>query len=239
MENFNTKKIFLYLLCCSIALSALMGIWAIVSGEFGEIQEKILLTTLTVVGTSILGLACGAFLESSPSSGLKTVPLVGIAFAVLGASVSCWIIWTAFRADEGLYKLFFVSLIFAFSLAQLSLLSTARLARRFAWSLVAAYVVILILDSIVSVIIVFELTGDDGLIIRIIGVLSVVAASLTVMIPIFHWLSRTEYVRDDTTSTAKIDAQIAELRAKISHLERQRVETNAGGERWDAAQNQK
>lgn len=224
MENFNTKKLFLYLLTCSIALSALMGIWAIVSGEFGEIQEKVLLTTLTVVGTSTLGLACGAFLENSSGSRLKTVPLVGIAFAVLCASISFWIIWTSFRADEELYKSFFVSLIFAFSLAQLSLLSTARLARQFGWSLVAAYVVILILDLIVSAIIVFELSGDDGLVLRIIGVLSVVAASLTVMIPIFHWLSRSEFLEFETPTVGNIDAEIIKLKTQISHLEKQKEE---------------
>lgn len=235
MENFNTKKIFLYLLTCSIALSALMGIWAIVSGEFGDLQGKILLTTLTVVGTSILGLACGAFLESPRSQKLKAVPIAGIVCAVSCAVFSFWLIWGHPEFDEkNFFKLFFVSLIFAFSLAQLSLLSMARLAKKFLWSLITAYAVIFILDSIVSAIIIFELSGDDGLVLRLIGVLSVAAASLTVMIPIFHWLSRSEYVHDDTTSTARIDAQIAELRAKIVHLEQQRDEMNAGGERYNA-----
>lgn len=212
-----------------------MGIWAIVSGEFGDTQGKILFTTLTVVGTSVLGLACGAFLESPRSSNLKIVPQVGIALAVLCAFASFWLIWgNDGNGGDGIFKFTLVSLICAFSLAQLSLLSMARLAGRFRWSLVTAYIVILTLDLIICPIIVFELSGDDGLILRLIGVLSVVAASLTVMIPIFHWLSRSEYVHDDTVSTAKIDAQIADLRARISHLEKQRDEMNNAGETYDA-----
>ena len=223
MENFNTKKVFLYLLTCSIALSALMGIWAIISGEFGDLQGKILLTTLTVVGTSILGLACGAFLESPRALKLKAVPLAGIALAVLCALISFWLIWQSSRTGEhGLFKLFFVSLIFAFSLAQLSLLSMAQLAARFRWSLVAAYIVIFTLGSIVSTIIIFELSGDDGLVLRFIGVLSVVAASLTVMIPIFHRLSRSEFLEFETSSVEKIDAEIDKLKTQISHLEKQK-----------------
>ena len=64
MNNFNLKRMFLYLLIGSISLSALLGIWAIISGEFGEFQTRILLTTLTVVSFSIFGLACGSFLEN-------------------------------------------------------------------------------------------------------------------------------------------------------------------------------
>lgn len=212
-----------------------MGIWAILSGEFGETQSKILFTTLTVVGMSILGLACGAFLESSRSANLKPIPLIGIALAVLCCLACFWLIWgNSGNGGEGIFKLSLVSFVCAFSLAQLSLLSMTRLAGRFRWSLVTVYIVVFALDLIICPIIIFELSGDDGLVLRLIGVLSVVAASLTVMIPIFHWLSRSEYVADDTVSTAKIDAKIAELRAQIFRLEQQRDEMNNAGENYNA-----
>ncbi len=225
MENFNSRKFFLYLLVCSIALSALLGIWAIVSGEFGDIQARILLTTLTVVGTSILGLACGAFLENprSQTSPLKAVPLAGIFLAVLAALLSFWLIWAGTNLEsEWMFKTFSVSLIFAFSLAQLSLLSLAKLANRFSWALTAAYVVILILDTIISVIIIFELSGNDSFVLRIIGVLSVIAAALTVMIPIFHRLSRTEFAEFESPDITAIDTEIARLQAQIARLEKQK-----------------
>ncbi len=214
-----------------------MGIWAILSGDFGEMQGKILFTTLSVVGTSILGLACGAFLESPRVTSLKIVPQIGIAVAVLCAFSAFWLIWgNSGSGGEFAFKFFIVLLICAFSLAQLSLLSMARLADRFRWSLAAAYVIVFALDLIICPIIVFELSGDDGLILRLIGILSVVAASLTVMIPIFHWFSRSEYIFDERSSMAKIDEQIADLSNQLARLEKQRAEMNNVQDAYQASE---
>jgi magnesium-transporting ATPase (P-type) len=225
VENLNLKKFFLYLLICSIALSALMGIWAIISGEFGELQGKILGTTTTVVGTSILGLACGAYLESPRSrhSPRFVMPVFGIVFTVVSASLVLWMIWVMRNWNgEWLFKTLSTCLIFAFSLAQLSLLSLARLAKRFNWALITAYIAVLALALITSTIIILEPPSSDGFVLRMIGVLGVLDASMTVMIPIFHRLSRTEFVDVETASTDKIDAEIASLKTQISRLEKQK-----------------
>lgn len=232
MENINSKKIFFYLLICSIALSALMGIWAILSGEFGELQAQVLGTTLTVVGTSILGLACGAFLESqySRETPLKIVPVAGIILAVLSALITMWLIWIVTGWGESwIYKTLAVSFIFAFSLAQLSLLSLAHLVKRFRWATLTAYAVVLALASIVSLIVIFEPQSEDFLVSRLIGVLAVTDAALSVMIPIFHRLSRSEFVEENEIfSIDKIDAEIEQLKAQISRLEKRRQDfTNA------------
>jgi hypothetical protein len=51
------------------------------------------------------------------------------------------------------------------------------------------------------------------------------------MIPIFHRLSRTEFVDAEPASTDKIDAEIANLREQISRLEKQKENmANAQGE---------
>lgn len=228
MENLNVKKFFLYLLVCSIALSAIMGIWAIISGDFGELQGQILGTTLTVVGTSILGLACGAFLESprSQNTPLRIVPVAGIILSVVSALLALWMIWTSFNNDTGVIKTFFICLIFAFSLAQLSLLSLARLAKRFGWSLTAAFVVILLLDSIISLVIVFASGSENEFVFRVIGVLSVAAAALTVMIPIFHRLSRTEFVDENIPLVTEIDAEINRLEARLAQLRKQKEDVS-------------
>ena len=227
MENLNSKKFFFYLLICSIALSALMGIWAILSGEFGDLQARILGTTLTIVGTSILGLACGAFLNSphSRDSSLKFVPIAGISLSVLSALLTMWLIWVGKDENgDGTWKALDVSAMFAFSFAQLSLLSLAQIARRFRWAMVTAYAVVLALATIVSVNIIVESHSENFFIPRLIGVLAVTDAAITVMIPIFHRLSHTEYIDDaqEAISVDKIDAEIANLRAQISRLEKQR-----------------
>lgn len=226
MENFNTKKFFLYLLTCSIALSALMGIWAIVSGEFGELQGRILATTTTVVGTSILGLACGAYFEKARIKKSPTVfvPILGIALSIVSAAIILWAIWGSdILNGEVIWKILSISLIFAFSFAQLSLLSLARLAARFRWATIAAYTAVLTLATTVSLIILFSRGEENTFVFRFVGVLAVVDAAVTVMIPIFHRLSRTAFVEVEITSTEKIDAEIANLQEQIARLEKQKA----------------
>lgn len=197
-----------------------MGIWAILSGD---VEYRVLGTTLTIVGTSILGLACGAFLENPRSQKfpLIAIPVVGIILSVLSALITIWLIWMKTNwSDEVLFKTLAVSSIFAFALSHLSLLSIAQLSRRFRWSLITAFVVIFALASIISFIIVFEPPSESGIVLRLIGVLAVIDAALTVMIPIFHRLSRTEFV--DIPSVAEIEAKIAGLKAQITRLEKQK-----------------
>ena len=153
MKNLNVKKTFLYTLIGSVVISALLGILVILSGEFGEFQARVLMTTLTVVGTSILGLACGAFLESpkSSNSGLKIVPLVGMILAITAGILALALIWQIFDSlNEKVYKTIAVTGLFAFTLAQLSLLSMANLSAKFKWALIAVYLVGLSLTSIIS-----------------------------------------------------------------------------------------
>ena len=220
MESLNIKKTFLYTLIGSIAVSTLLGIWAILSGEFGEFQAKILGTTLTVVGTSLLGLACGAFLES-PHSGekiLKTIPIAGIILAFVAAITVLIMIWGQL---DNIWKIASISAIFAFSLAQLSLLSLAQLSQKFQWVLVAAYFVILSLASINSILIIVEPSSESNFILRLIGVLTVVDASLTVMIPVLHRLSRGD-LGGSQAEIETIDARIINLKDELSRLEAER-----------------
>ena len=86
----NLKRIFLYLLIASVAASALIGIVVILLGNFGDHETKVLLTAGTVTMTSILGLACGAYLESGRG---RVVPITGIVLALAAAVMWTLIIW--------------------------------------------------------------------------------------------------------------------------------------------------
>lgn len=236
LQGINFKRTFLYSLIASIALSALIGIWAILLGNFGWFEARILGTTLTVVGTSILGLACGAYLESPKSSDspLRIVPVFGIVLSFVAAFIGLWLIWFSSNTSnepESIYKILAVTIIFAFSLAHLSLLSLAKLSKKFQWALIVACLAILALASIVSVIIVIEPKSEDTIVLRIIGVLAVVDAAITVMIPVFHRLSRADFPENRESSIEKIDAEIERLKQKISELEKEKWEVlNMDGE---------
>jgi hypothetical protein len=215
MQSLNLKKFFLYLLIASVALCALLGIGVLLFGSFSNTELKILLTTLIVTMTSILGLACGAFLETGRG---KILPVAGIGLAVLAAMLWTVFIWGNVGNERFILQITFSATILAASCSHLSLLSIARLDRKFRWSLPAAHFSVWSLAAILIWIVWANLKGDSELVTRIIGVLSIVVAALTITMPIFHWLS------NNAPNTEKIDAEIERLKQRIEELKKQKAE---------------
>lgn len=213
----NLRRLFLYLLIASVAVSAAMGIAVLVIGKFGELSTRVLMTTLTVTVTSILGLACGAYYESGRG---RNLPLAGIFLSLISALMVFLIIWNVLDDNSNFIKATLTVVMLAVSCSHLSLLSIARLDRRFAWSRIAAFVFVAVLDAILLYILWFEPTSDSDLVSRIIGVLSILIASITVITPVFHKLSRDE----DKSEVEMIDAEIERLRSRIIELEAEKAQ---------------
>ncbi|MEO8042829.1 MAG: hypothetical protein ABI646_09485 [Acidobacteriota bacterium] len=211
------RRLFLYLLIASVGLSAVIGIGVILFGNFGNIEVRILFTTLTVTVTSIFGLACGAYLETRRG---KYLPLTGIGLSIVSALMCFLIIWNVFDDNEVFVKSFLTTTLFAAGCSYLSLLSLARLDRRFSWTQIAAVVCTVLLCAVFLYILWFEPEGDSDLIYRILGVLGILIATITVVTPILHKLSHQGGDKD----TSKIDAEIAELQAKIVELQKLKAE---------------
>ncbi|MBK6749342.1 MAG: hypothetical protein IPG67_04865 [Acidobacteria bacterium] len=215
------KRVFRYLLITSVAISALLGIGVILFGNFGELEVRVLLTTLTVTVTSILGLACGAYYETGRG---RNLPLAGIVLSLVSALMVFLIIWNVLDDNSNFIKATLTAVMLAVSCSHLSLLSIARLDRRFAWSQIAAFVFVAVLDAILLYILWFEPTSDSDLVSRIIGVLSILIASITVITPVFHKLSA------GGIQIADIDAEILGLQAKITELEAKKAELTGNQE---------
>ncbi|HVE55278.1 MAG TPA: hypothetical protein VNB22_00515 [Pyrinomonadaceae bacterium] len=215
MQNLSLKKIFLYLLIASVAFSALLGIGVILFGNFGEFETKILMTASTVTITSILGLACGAYLETGRG---KILPVSGIILAVISAVVWIILIWNSSNQGKVFAKILMTVTLFAAACSLLSLLSIAELDKKFRWSLSAAHLAVWSLTAFLFYLIWVENDFAGEFIPRTIGVLSIVIAALTIITPVFHWLSK------QTPQAEEIDAEIARLRARIEELEKQRGE---------------
>lgn len=210
----NLRRLFLYLLIGSVGLSALIGIGVILFGDFGEIEIRVIFTTLTVTVTSIFGLACGAYLETGRA---KYLPLAGIVLSIVSALMCFLVIWDLLDDSKTFIKCFVTSTLLAASCAHLSLLSLARLDTRFSWTRIAAIACVVLLDAILLYIIWFEPYGDSDLVYRILGVLGILLASITVVTPVLHWLSHKE------SDVSQIDAEIARLRERIAELEREKA----------------
>jgi hypothetical protein len=215
--DLTLRRLFLYLLIGSVSLSALIGIGVLLFGNFGNFEVRVLMTTLTITVTSILGLACGAYLESGRS---REMPLAGILFAVAAAVMTLLIIWNVFDRWEDFIKATATATLLALCCSHLSLLSLARLDKRFAWSRVAAFFCVWILAAILLYLMWWEPEGDSDLVFRVIGILSILIAAVTVITPVFHKLSASE------DEAAEIDAEIERLKAKIAELEVRKAALN-------------
>lgn len=177
------KRIALWFLIVSVAISALLGIIAILGGNFGWFEVRIVLTTLTISAASICALACGALWEGR---GQKILPGVGITAALLAATLLIVAIWFE-PSSEHFWKFTFSCGVMAAATAHDSLLSLARLARRFFWARIVGMLAVYSLALLIVLSIYIEPTGDFGF--RLIGVMSIVVAAITIMTPIFHRLS--------------------------------------------------
>lgn len=211
----NLKKLFLYASIASVAVSALIGIGVMIFGSFGEFETKVLLTAMTVTITSILGLACGACLEAGKG---RVIPTAGIMFAVISAVLWMIMIWSTFKPENDLFVRSVMSAtLIATSCSLVSLLSLATLDKRFMWSRWLAHASVWSLTALILWIIWGDIDPSDSWIARTMGVLSIIIAAVTVVTPVFHYLSSSE------KDAAAIDAEIAKLKARIEELEQQRL----------------
>jgi peptidoglycan/LPS O-acetylase OafA/YrhL len=84
------KRWTLRLLVASIAISGLFGIWALVFGEFGEVQARVLWTSLCVTGATLFISACALAWERYRRD---VAPLLGILAALIGYGMLALAVW--------------------------------------------------------------------------------------------------------------------------------------------------
>jgi hypothetical protein len=221
MPDWNLKKIFLYSLIVSVALSAVIGIGVMLFGDFGEFESRILLTTLTITVTSILGLACGACVEAGKG---RIIPIAGIIFAIISAVLWIVMLWSGSQASEIYPHAVMSATLLGFACSHISLLSLANLDKRFAWSRIAVHVFVWSLTGLTLWVIWGHVDPSKTMLARIMGVLSIVIGALTIVTPVFHRLSSGD---DDLT---KIDVEIGKLRKRIEELEARKAGFSQSGE---------
>jgi len=218
----NLKRLFLYLLIASVSVSALIGIVVILFGNFGDLETKVLLTTMTVTVTSILGLACGAYLETGRG---RLLPFGGIACAVVSAVMWMFIIWAWQDQSDVFIKVLMSLTLLGASCSHLSLLSLARLEKKFMWARYATHATVWSLTALLLFLIWSTRWHDEEMVGRVIGVLAILIAALTVVTPVFHKLSRDE----GKTEVETIDVEIAQLKARLDELETRKVKLTSNG----------
>ncbi len=187
-DNLPLKKLLLRTLIGALVISALIGIYAFLFGEFNETEVKILLTTLSVSYFSVTSLACAAALEKGKQ---RFLSIPGLLLGVVGFVMFLLGIWAEWFDSEGYAKSMIVVGIFSFSLAQACLLSLPELAAKFRWVYYGAIGSIFALALLISGMVIFE--ADDEWLFRIAGVLGILDGCATVTIPVLYKLGDNEH----------------------------------------------
>lgn len=122
MNDIDFKKYFLRTLVIALSISALIGIFIFLVGDFGETEIRLLLTTLTIGGYSLTGL-CSASIQNR--NDLKSFSIIGMIISVIGFLITIGAIWE-FVDLEDIWKAMMIFIILSVAIAHASLLLQIR-----------------------------------------------------------------------------------------------------------------
>lgn len=229
----SMKKPFFISLIASVFLAACWGIVIVLLGRFSLFETRILMTTLIVAAGSLGGLACSTGLRKQSRFGqdrfIEITAYVGTGLSFAAALLGLLLVWTD-GFNPFAWQVNAVLVVFSIASCHLVLLSLARLDRRFQWLQYLARVCILALASLLGTMI---LAADSFFIgIQGLAVLTIFVAAMTTAIPLMHKLYPADrgdlvsYQADENLQI--IDAEIYELKARISELEEKRAKLLRG-----------
>jgi hypothetical protein len=221
MDSQRLTKFFLRLFIAMVVAAALAGIAAIgIPNENWEYELKVLLTTAIIAGASICGLACGGCLQR----GHRVLPTAGLVLTGVSACLLLIGMWPEINSE--IYWKITVSLVFyAVACSHLSMLFMANLAGRYRWAYLVAYQLILGLATLLAAGAVFELFDDGGEAYwRFTGVIAILVAAVTLLIPVFHRFSREEVAaaRAEADPLFAVESEIAVVKKRLIELENKR-----------------
>jgi MFS family permease len=125
--------------------------------------------------------------------------------------------------SEWYWKATVVVSVYAVGCSHLSMLFLADLAPGYRWAYVVAYQLILGLATLLSAIAVFEQESyESGW--RLTGALSILVAAITLLVPVFHYMSREAIAaaKHSDDPVCAVDEEIAWLKKRLIELESRR-----------------
>ncbi|GAA1941471.1 hypothetical protein [Agromyces allii] len=195
------RRTAIVVLVASLSITAVVGIVTLLSGEFGEVQGRVLGTTLLIAGASILAL-CHLTVVARP---VRLVGFIGLGASAVVLVIGLVLIWTPWYDNGGgwpaeLWRWFGITSIVAVSLAHANLLLQLSGRRRRAvrialWITLAAIAVVAVL-LVIPLLTDWKIPGDDGETYwRWFGVVAIIDALGTVVLPVVALLVRDQPVQ--------------------------------------------
>jgi hypothetical protein len=198
----GARRIAVWGVVVSLVITAIIGIYTIISGEFGETQGKVMLTTLSVAAFSVLSLCHLAVFGRD----VKIVGWIGIGTSGIALVLSTVLIWwdwndymfTASDLYMNITKSFAITALVAVSLAHANLMLLLRSAP-LRWIRVAldiALVLITIVPTLVIPVILsdgnFPPMSFQDVYWRFFGVILILDALATIALPVTTLIVRSQ-----------------------------------------------
>ena len=180
--DINFRKIFLISLIIALSISALIGIYIFLAGNFGDTESKLLLTTLSVGGYSLTGL-CSATIQKQ--NNLKWFSILGMLISTTGFLITIGTIWEFFDFND-IWKTFIIFIILPIAFAHISLLlqikpKTTYAKHSLVWTIIFISIVALML--VTSTLTEFR---ESETFFRLLGVFSILDVLGTIVTPILN-----------------------------------------------------
>ena len=213
------RRIAVICIIVSLSVTALIGIATLLGGAFGDIQGRIMMTTLIIGAFSVLALADLAVAGRR----FEWCGYVGILAAFAGLVIGLFFIWNLVDPGAGWWKTFGVASVVAASLAHANLLLLLGERRRpvVRTSLWITLGLIAVLAAMIIALIVTEGDIGDDTYVRILGAVAILDVLGTIVVPV---VSR--FLREESGPARHQGLTIAlpaELSARLSALAAERA----------------
>lgn len=182
-QGLHLKKIFLITLIISMTISALIGIVIFLLGNFGNTEEKLILTTLAIGGYSMAGLGCSFLYEKRSYNPLS---LIGMIASAIGLLLTILVIWEAVDFDDT-WKAVIILAVLSFGIAHMCLLLLIKPVKSLvSFALSATLIFIGIVSFMLIILILNDFSGLDSFYFRLLGAFAILDALGTITTPILN-----------------------------------------------------
>lgn len=233
----GVRRIAIWTVIISLVVTALIGIYTIVGGEFGETQGKVMLTTLAVAGFSILALChLAVFGRDVKVFGWVGIGTSGVALGL--AATLIWWNWTDYMSEPrdlylNLTKSFAVSALVAVSLAHANLMLLLQNSP-FRWIRTALSVALVFITIVPALVIPVLLTDGtfppmsfQDVYWRFFGVILILDALATIALPVTTLIVRSQRKNLAVEPAVPKAASAATINVSLSGVNAAWVKTRA------------
>jgi len=202
----NYKEIRTFFLKAFIAflgLTALVAIICVLSGDFGDLQVKILATSFTISAASICSMSCAAFIEKRKAT---VIGLIGILLSAAAAVMVFILIWAELNNNTQYRKFLVTLVVLAIAHAHAFLLLLPELGDSRKWIQNASSVSIGTLALLIVVAVWGEIEAEAYY--RILSAVAIIVGLETLVVPILMKLARQDGQKGERLVLEKVEGNV-------------------------------